>query len=114
MKKLDTEDESRKRFFDHMHGFQVKNDIRSQNLKNYMEGRDLATLSRLDEEKYMKAMQDKQVQDAKNDLLERQKNANSKNSNALALQQQMLDRQNQNKLLKYQDESFAALLRQQV
>ena len=61
-----------------MHGFQVKNDIRSQNLKNFMEGRDLATLSRLDEEKYMKAMQEKMIADAKKDELERQRNVSSK------------------------------------
>jgi hypothetical protein len=32
-----------------------------------MQGRDLATLSKLDEEKYMKAMADKHLRDAKND-----------------------------------------------
>ena len=52
-----------------------------------MEGRDLATLSRLDEERYMKAMQDKNISDAKKDELERQKANYNKNQNMMALQQ---------------------------
>ena len=38
-------EKSRQAFFDNMKGFQDKNDRKLANLKNYMHGKDLATLS---------------------------------------------------------------------
>ena len=48
-----------------MQGYQDANDAKTKNLRDFMEGRDLATLEKIDEERYMRAMQDKEINDRK-------------------------------------------------
>ena len=43
-----------------MKGYQERTDAKTAQLKNFMEGRDLASLSRLDEARYLRALQDKE------------------------------------------------------
>ena len=52
----DKDEVNRQKFFDKLNMFQVKNDQKTKALQQFMSGKDLATLSRLDEEKYMVAM----------------------------------------------------------
>jgi hypothetical protein len=49
---------SRKIFFDHMKGFQDKNDQKTEALKNFLNGRDLASLSAADEQRMIKAVKE--------------------------------------------------------
>lgn len=50
-----------------------------------MQGRDLATLEKIDEERYMRAMQEKETNDRKNEELKNLNLRNAKNSNLAAL-----------------------------
>ena len=61
----DKTENRRKDFFNHMQAFQDANDVRTAHLRDYMEGRDLASLEKIDEERYMKAMQEKEIRDRK-------------------------------------------------
>ena len=48
-----------------MRGFQERNEAKTAQLRNYMAGRDMATLSRADEARYLRAVQDKELEDKK-------------------------------------------------
>ena len=54
--KQEKDDDDRKRFFDLLKGYQVKNDKKSQNLAEFMKGKDLASLAKLDEERMLREM----------------------------------------------------------
>lgn len=68
-----------------MHGFQEKNDLKTKAFSNYMQGKDLATLSRLDEERYILALKEKEIKDSKSEDLKRQRDTNTKNNNSVML-----------------------------
>ncbi len=57
----------RQRFFDHMKSFQDANDAKTQQLSNFLTGKDLASLSKLDEARYMQAVQDRESDQRKRD-----------------------------------------------
>ena len=85
-------EQSRKWFFDHMKGFQDKNDAKTAALMNFMQGRDLASLSKQDEERMLKAVEEKNMRDRKNDDEKNMRMNNMKNDNLNVLRQQMLEK----------------------
>ena len=50
-----------------------------------MQGRDLATLEKIDEERYMRAIAEKEINDRKNEELKNLNIRNTKNNNLAAL-----------------------------
>ena len=68
-----------------MQGYQLANDAKTKGLVDFMQGRDLATLEKIDEERYMRAMQEKETNDRKNEELKNLNLRNAKNSNLAAL-----------------------------
>jgi len=50
-----------------MKGYQDRNDAKTQQLSNFLTGRDLASLSKLDEARYMQALQDKEANERRRD-----------------------------------------------
>ena len=50
-----------------MANFQHANDAKTQQLSNFLTGNDLASLSKLDEARYMQAVADKEANDRKRD-----------------------------------------------
>lgn len=83
----------RRGFFDKMQGYQNANDAKTKGLIDFMQGRDLASLEKIDEERYIKALAEKEVNDRKNEELKNLNNRNTKNNNLAALQQQMNEKQ---------------------
>ena len=70
-----------------MKGFQDKNDAKTAALMNFMNGRDLATLSKQDEERMLKALEEKNVRDRKTDDEKNMRMNNMKNDNLNVLKQ---------------------------
>ena len=60
-------EQGRQRFFDRMQSYQDANDAKTQQLSNFLTGKDLASLSKLDEARYMQALQDKEANDRRRD-----------------------------------------------
>ena len=75
----------RKQFFDKMNAYQLANDMKAQHYSNFMTGKDLATLSALDEQRYMRALQDKEAADRKRDELNGINKQNIQQSNLAEL-----------------------------
>lgn len=86
-------EQSRKAFFDHLRGFQDKNDAKLQALRNFMGGKDLASLSAADEERMWNQLQEKNLRDQKLDEQKNIKARNAKMDNLSFLKRQMLEKQ---------------------
>ena len=63
-----------------------------------MQGKDLATLSRLDEERYINAMKEKEIKDSKSEEMKRQRQMNEKINNNDALRKQMQEKEQHRRL----------------
>jgi hypothetical protein len=59
--------------------------MKTKALQNYMNGKDLATLSRQDEERYMQAMKEKEIYDQKSEDQTRLRIQNTQQNNKDAL-----------------------------
>ena len=68
-----------------MQGYQNANDAKTKGLVDFMQGRDLATLEKIDEERYMRAIAEKEINDRKNEELKNMNIRNTKNNNLAAL-----------------------------
>ena len=79
-----------------------------------MQGRDLATLEKIDEERYMRAIAEKEIKDRKGEELKNMNIRNTKNNNLAALQQQMSEKQQRQMLQKMEDDAFANIIKQKV
>mmetsp|Transcript_23955 Transcript_23955/g.36707 ORF Transcript_23955/g.36707 Transcript_23955/m.36707 type:complete len:102 (+) Transcript_23955:1930-2235(+) len=97
-----------------MKEYQDRNDIKAKKFSDYMYGKDLAALSRQDEERYVKAMADKELRERKEEERNKLKFQSNKQHNQEMLKQQMMDKQQQRRIKQMEDEAFAALIRQQV
>ena len=53
-----------------MQGFQDANDAKTANLRDFMEGRDLASLEKIDEARYLQALSEKEIKDRKQSEME--------------------------------------------
>lgn len=76
-----------------MQGYQAANDRKAEAFANFMAGRDLATLSKQDELRYMKAMADKEVKEQKDEERKRLNLLNARNQNKDMLLRQMQEKQ---------------------
>ena len=68
-----------------MQGYQNANDAKTKGLVDFMQGRDLATLEKIDEERYMRAIAEKEINDRKSEELKNMNIRNTKNNNLAAL-----------------------------
>ncbi len=68
-----------------MQGYQNANDAKTKGLVDFMQGRDLATLEKIDEERYMRAIAEKEIKDRKGEELKNMNIRNTKNNNLAAL-----------------------------
>lgn len=104
-------DAARKRFFDHVKGFQVKNDQKLASLVNFMNGRDFATLSKQDEERMMQQLKEKLMKDQKADDEKNIKLRNANMDNVNFLKRQMEEKKERERFQKIEDDAFAALIK---
>ena len=75
-----------------MRGFQERNDAKTAQLRNYMAGRDIASLSQADEARYLRAVQEKELADNKKEDRQRLALASGQASNLAFLRQQMFEK----------------------
>ena len=61
------EENDRQRFFRYMQGYQDANDLKSKQFQSYLAGKDINSLSQLDEARYLRAVQEKEIKDRKNE-----------------------------------------------
>lgn len=79
-----------------------------------MQGRDLAALEKIDENRYIKAMEEKETNDRKKEDLSNMRANNKRQGTLQALQQQMYEKEQRSRLKKMEDDSFAQIIKQQV
>jgi len=79
-----------------------------------MAGKDLASLSRADEARYLKAVSDKETDEQKREDQKRLAAKNGQAGNVAFLRQQMMEKEQRKQLDRLGDESFAAVIKQQV
>ena len=72
-----------------------------------MQGRDLASLSKQDEERMLKAVEEKNTRDRKADDEKNRRMNNIKNDNLSFLRQQMLEKEQKIRLNKIEDDALA-------
>ena len=101
----------RQQFFQKMGGYQERTDLRAKQFENFMQGRDLATLSKLDEARMLKELQEKDQRERKVDQQKNMKFNNMKQENLTVLQRQMLEKQHRSRLQKLEDDSFASIIK---
>jgi len=102
----------RQQFFGRMKGYQDRNDAKTAQLQNFMAGKDLASLSRVDEARYLKAVEDKEAEAQKKADRQRLAARNDQAGNLAMLRQQMLEKEQRKRLERLQDDSFAAVVKQ--
>ena len=95
-----------------MKGYQDRNDAKTAQLQNFMAGKDLASLSRVDEARYLKAVEDKEAEAQKKADRQRLAARNDQAGNLAMLRQQMLEKEQRKRLERLQDDSFAAVVKQ--
>jgi hypothetical protein len=79
-----------------------------------MQGRDLATLSALDEARMLKQLQEKDARDKKIEESKSMKFNKMKKENISVLQRQMMEKQQQKILKKLEDDTYASIIKQNV
>lgn len=89
MEKQVEADVGRQQFFSKMQGYQDANDRKAEAFSNFMAGKDIATLSKLDEERYMNAIAQKNAKDEKDAERKRLNILNARNYNKDVLLRQM-------------------------
>jgi hypothetical protein len=111
---MEKQEQGRQGFFQHMKGYQERNDKKTAQFANFMQGRDLATLSALDEARMLKQQQEKDARDRKVEEAKNMKFNAMKQDNLSVLQRQMLEKEQRRRLQKMEDDSFAAIIKQKV
>ena len=88
--------------------------MKTEALRNFLNGRDWASLSKQDEERMMKAMKEKMDRDQK---LEDEKNLRqrqARDNNLSVLKRQMQEKEERQRLQRMEDEMFARIIKQKV
>ena len=108
------EEHDRQRFFRYMQGYQDANDLKAKQFATYLAGKDIGSLSQLDEARYLRAVQEKEMKDRKNEQQSSLKYSNEKQKNLEFLRMQMREKQEQKSNEVMQDRYFASALNQQI
>ena len=79
-----------------------------------MKGKDLASLAKLDEERMLREMQAKEAREDRKAAIDMKNFSNKKRDNLEALRRQMMEKEQQRKLEKMENDAYANLIRQKV
>eukprot|EP00347_Sterkiella_histriomuscorum_P020195 403338734 len=111
---LEKQEESRQAYFNNLNKFQELNDIKLQQLSKYMNNQDLNTLSKKDEEIYLKAMQEKQLKDQRNYEDQQRNQLQTKQFQMQGLNQQLQEKNVQKQIQSMQNQKYGEEVKNQM